>query len=127
MKNKINKLVDIMSQTLSSSDVTASKQLAKISAIITSSRIEKGMNQKQFAEFAGVSQSMVSKWESGEYNFTVETLAKICEKLNLDLEIIMSSQWSNCANGISSYAKQTAWKGADLLSNPVNNSAFEVA
>lgn len=127
MKNKINKLVDIMSQTLSSSDVTASKQLAKISAIITSSRIEKGMNQKQFAEFAGVSQSMVSKWESGEYNFTVETLAKICEKLNLDLEISMSSQWSNCANSISSYAKQTAWKGAALLNNPVNNSAFEVA
>lgn len=127
MKNKINNLVDIMSQTLSSSDVTASKQLAKISAIITSSRIEKGMNQKQFAEFAGVSQSMVSKWESGEYNFTVETLAKICEKLNLDLEISMSSQWSNCANSISSYAKQTAWKGAALLNNPVNNSAFEVA
>lgn len=127
MKNKIDKLVDAMSQTLTSGDVTASKQLAKISAIIISKRIEKEMNQKEFAEFAGVSQSMVSKWESGEYNFTVETLAKICEKLNLDLEINMSPQWSDCANGISGYAGQTAWKGAVLLGNSVNNSVFEVA
>lgn len=29
---------------------------------------------------------MISKWESGEYNFTIEDLANICNKLNLDLE-----------------------------------------
>ena len=86
MKNKINKLVDIMSQTLSSSDVVASKQLAKISAIITSSRIEKGMNQKQFAEFAGVSQSMVSKWESGDCNFTLQSLVHIAAKLDIPMQ-----------------------------------------
>ena len=78
MNNKVNKLADAISETLSSSDIIAAKQLAKISAIIVSNRLEKGMNQKQFAEFAGVSQGMISKWESGEYNFTIETLAKVC-------------------------------------------------
>ena len=127
MKNKINDLVDVMSQTLSSGDVVAAKQLAKISAIITSNRIERGMSQKQFADFAGVSQGMVSKWESGDYNFTVETLSKICEKLNLHLEIVMNPQWSCCTGDMPGYVKQPAWKGADLLNNSAKKSAFEVA
>ena len=42
------------------------------------------MNQKQFASFMGVSQAMISKWESGEYNFTINTLNEICDKLGLD-------------------------------------------
>ena len=36
------------------------------------------------ASFMGVSQAMISKWESGEYNFTINTLNEICDKLGLD-------------------------------------------
>lgn len=86
MKNKVNQLIEVMSQTLSLSDIVAAEQLAKISSAIVSNRLERGMSQKQFAEFIGVSQGMISKWESGEYIFTIEDLAKICNKLNLDLE-----------------------------------------
>ena len=53
-----------------------------VSALITA-RVDRSMNQKEFAAFMGVSQAMVSKWESGECNFTVETVSKICEKLGL--------------------------------------------
>ena len=94
MKNKVNQLAEAISRTLSSSDIAAARQLAKISSVIVSNRLERGMNQKQFAEFVGVSQGMISKWESGEYNFTVETLANICEKLNLDFEVNLSSRWT---------------------------------
>lgn len=58
-------------------------------------RIERSMNQKQFAAFMGVSQAMVSKWESGDCNFTVETIAKICEKLGLipRLELLSENEY----------------------------------
>ncbi len=60
--------------------------MALISAKILERRCEMGMNQKQFAEYMGVSQGMVSKWESGDYNFTIITLQEICEKLDLQFE-----------------------------------------
>ena len=47
MKNKVNQLAEAISQTLSSSDIAAAKQLAKISSVILSNRLERGMNQKQ--------------------------------------------------------------------------------
>lgn len=60
------------------------KELARISAKIQMKRNELGMNQKQFAKALGVSQGMVSKWESGEYNFTISALSVLCSKLNMD-------------------------------------------
>ena len=42
------------------------------------------MTQKEFAKFMGVTQGMVSKWESGDYNFTIESICNILEKLDLD-------------------------------------------
>ena len=53
------------------------------------------MSQKQFAQFMGVSQAMVSKWESGDCNFTIETIAKICDKLDLipQLELISENDY----------------------------------
>lgn len=62
------------------------RDLAFISAAIELRRKSLGMNQKQFASFMGVSQAMVSKWESGEYNFTINTLNEICYKLGLEFD-----------------------------------------
>ena len=87
MKSKVDELIELMSEQISESDLIAAEQLAKISAQIVVSRIERDMTQNEFAQFMGVSQGMVSKWESEDYNFTVEALSKICQKLNLDLEI----------------------------------------
>lgn len=38
---------------------------------------EKGMSKKQFAEALGRRPSEVTKWLSGEHNFTVATLSRI--------------------------------------------------
>ena len=68
---------------VSKEQLESEKILAVISAKIQLKRIEMGMDQKQFAKKLGVSQGMVSRWESGSYNFTISTLVNICEKLGL--------------------------------------------
>jgi len=106
MDKKIKELAELMAEQLNLSDLIAAEQLAKISAKIVKCRLKMDMSQKEFAKFMGVSQSMVSKWESDDYNFSVESLARICEKLNLDLEINLRDQ-----NSQTDYRKnsQDSW------------------
>ena len=104
MASKLNRLIEMMAEQLSPSDLIAAEQLAKISTAIAKKRIEMDMNQSDFAKFMEVSQGMVSKWESEEYNFTVETLAKISDKLNLELDISLKPQQKKI-----SYRNDTKW------------------
>lgn len=46
---------------------------------------EKGWNQKDLAEKLGKSPSEISKWLSGEHNFTLRSLAKLEVELGEDL------------------------------------------
>ena len=62
------------------------KALAVISAKIYTKRTKMGLDQKSFAKFMGVTQGMISRWESGTYNFSISTLIGICEKLNLSFD-----------------------------------------
>ena len=64
-------------------ELESQKALATIAAKIHMKRIEMDLDQKQFASLCGVSQGMVSRWESGTYNFTISTLVNICNKLEL--------------------------------------------
>ncbi|CBK75268.1 Helix-turn-helix [Butyrivibrio fibrisolvens 16/4] len=50
------------------------------------------MTQKEFADFMGVTQGMVSKWESREYNFTIKSLNEICAKLGLECNVDIYSE-----------------------------------
>lgn len=60
--------------------------LALISAAIEMKRVDMNMTQKEFAEYLGISQAMVSKLESREYNFTIRMLNDIFARLELSLE-----------------------------------------
>ena len=68
-------------------EVKTIAELARISAKIELARLDLNMTQKEFAAYLGVSQGMVSKWESREYNFTIESLNEICDKLGLDCTV----------------------------------------
>ena len=46
---------------------------------------ERGMNQKEFAHMIGHTQAEVSRWLSGNHNFTLATLAKISVALGVNL------------------------------------------
>lgn len=80
---------DKLADGLTSAELKSIVELAQISAKIERRRIEMGMTQAEFAKFMGVSQGMVSKWESRGYNFTVKSLNEICEKIGLEFEPIV--------------------------------------
>jgi transcriptional regulator with XRE-family HTH domain len=76
-----------VSEGISEAELKTTVELAKISAKIERCRLEKGMTQKEFANYMGVTQGMVSKWESRDYNFTIRTLNEICQKIDLTLSV----------------------------------------
>jgi transcriptional regulator with XRE-family HTH domain len=59
----------------------------EISTQIYDYRISRGWSQKKLAEVLGITQAMVSKLESGEYNYTIEQLWKISKKLGWTLNV----------------------------------------
>lgn len=107
-----------LAEGLDESEIKEIKELALIAAKIELKRIDLGMTQKEFARMMGVSQGMVSRWESGTYNFTITTLNDICKKLGLEFEPIIHEQVYHCENDfetMESYAKeykknQQIWK-----------------
>ena len=61
-----------------------------IAAAIINKRHELGLTQKEFANMYGVSQGMVSKWESAEYNFTISNLSELMTKLSITLDVLLN-------------------------------------
>ena len=53
------------------------KWRAQIAVSVRKKRAELNMTQKEFAKHMHVTQAMVSKWESGRYNFTIDKLASV--------------------------------------------------
>ena len=80
-------LLAMFEDDISIADINASRYLGKISASIVKRRIELKMSQKDFAGYLGVSQGMISRWEGGDYNFSIKALSEIAEKLELELYI----------------------------------------
>ncbi len=60
-------------------------------------RNNRNMNQKQLAEILNVSQAMISKLESGEYNPSLAQLWKIAKKLDLDFKITFQEKSNSAA------------------------------
>ncbi len=60
----------------------------KISTAIFMYRTKHKLSQKKLAEKLGVTQAMVSKLESGDYNYTIEQLWKISQKLGLSFDVV---------------------------------------
>ncbi len=83
------KKTDWLTEGLSEAEIKTTVELAKISARIERCRLDMGMTQKEFADYMGVTQGMVSKWESRDYNFTIKALNEICEKVDLELSVSM--------------------------------------
>jgi ribosome-binding protein aMBF1 (putative translation factor) len=74
-----------LSDSLSSDERKTAEFVAAIAASIQRQRHVKGYTQKDLADKLGVSQVMISRWENGEENFTVATLAKISAALEMEL------------------------------------------
>ncbi len=87
----------------------------KISTAIFKYRESENLTQKELAERLEVTQAMVSKLESGVYNYTVEQLSKIADKLNFTFDIIFKRQdscdtnWNFDEKDILSFDDDTNW------------------
>ncbi len=57
----------------------------EISDRIEALLIEKKLTQREFASLMGKKESEISKWLSGQHNFTLKTLAKIESVLNQEI------------------------------------------
>lgn len=88
-------LVRSLTAKMDGGEVVKAMRLSEIALTVFHIRQELHMNQRQFAEYLGVSQGMVSRWENGYYNFTVGTLSDICHKLGVSLNINISTTDSN--------------------------------
>lgn len=61
--------------------------LVGIASNIINYRVDNGLTQKELADRVNISQAMVSKLESGDYNPSVEFLFNISKKLGFNLVI----------------------------------------
>ena len=86
MSQGMNDLLVGLSDSFCAADMMLAGLEASICSEIISQRIKRNMTQKEFAEFMGVSQGLVSKWEKGECNFTLSSLVRIASKLGLRMQ-----------------------------------------
>lgn len=77
---------DLLHEYFTDTEIKTHRKQAAISSRLEMWRVEHKMTQKQFADLMGVTQAMVSKWESGDYNFTIKTLAQLSEKLDIEMD-----------------------------------------
>lgn len=83
---------------LSSAEKKYSYIAADVAVKIRDKRKELNMTQKDFAEYLNVSQSMVSKWESADYNFTLESLVQLFDRLDIKIDLKERPQKSNMSS-----------------------------
>ncbi|MBR1701541.1 MAG: helix-turn-helix transcriptional regulator [Lachnospiraceae bacterium] len=91
-KQGVDDLLGLFEDSVEVEDILAAQILGEVSAAIVKKRLGLGMTQKEFAKYVGVSQGMVSRWEGGDYNFTIRNLVELSAKLDLSLDVSMKSQ-----------------------------------
>lgn len=97
---------------ITDAQIKASKLKYKISKALNKKRKQLNMSQQEFAKHLGVSQGMISKWESFGYNFSIESLCEILCKLDIDFDIQIN-------DNIQAYKKSntTTFKYCDYSNN----------
>ena len=97
----VQELFSALTSSLPANEIVAAACQSKISFQISKRRVDMGMTQSDFADYMGVSQGTVSKWENGDFNFTIEKLADIACKLDLELHMSMDAPATATASTVS--------------------------
>ena len=92
MKATLMDLVEALTKDMSVVDMAQTALHIEISRTIRNARKQKGLSQKDLAEKMGVKQSLVSRWESSECNYTIDTLVEIADALGLSVRGPLTSE-----------------------------------
>ena len=82
----MKRLLSALTKDIGDEDLLLSTLQSLIASEITGYRIKHSMTQSALAQFLGVSQGMLSKWESGDCNFRLSTLVSIATKLGIEMQ-----------------------------------------
>ena len=85
-KATLTDLVEALTQSMSVVETAKTALHIELSQIIREARKQLNLSQKELAEKMGVKQSLVSRWESGECNYTIDTLVEIANALKLSVQ-----------------------------------------
>ncbi len=94
----------LFEKVLTPAQVLEAKLMAQVSSAITKERTRLGMTQSEFAKHIDVKQSQISRWERGDYNFSISKIADIAAKLNLDINIFATDASITIASMDTSYS-----------------------
>lgn len=108
-KCNLDELFSLFEDSIDPSDILLSKLMAQISTAITRERLKLKMNQEQFAKHINTSQSLISRWEHGDYNFSIKKIAEIAASLDLDVNISMNNISSQCIQDSIEYKEPIAF------------------
>lgn len=86
MRATLEDLVNALTKDMTASEIAKTALHIQIQQMIHDTRRAKGWTQKELAEKMGVKQSLVSRWESGECNYTIDTLVDIADALALSVQ-----------------------------------------
>ncbi len=90
--NDWSDLLTTLTEGIPADELEADILLADIAGKIAAERIKQGLSQQELADRLGVTQSQVSKMESGDNNFTIRRLVTIAHKLKMPLKILFGEK-----------------------------------
>ena len=85
-KHDAHALLERLSSDMNAEEVLLASIQSMIAAKISIRRQDFGLSQKQLADKLNVSQALVSRWENGDVNFTLSTLVKISQALDIPMQ-----------------------------------------
>ncbi|WP_312615162.1 helix-turn-helix transcriptional regulator [Oscillibacter sp.] len=83
---ELENLLSALTESFSDEELLLTALQSNIASAIVAARIKKELSQKELADALGVSQGLVSRWESGDANFTLQTLVRIALKLEIEMK-----------------------------------------
>ncbi len=85
-KATLSDLIEALTQNMTVTEMAQTALHIQISRMIRDARRKLRMSQKDLADKMGVKQSLISRWESGDCNYTIDTLVEIANALNLSVQ-----------------------------------------
>ena len=116
-------LIQAIAKQMSPVEILQTSIRLEISRKIRQARKRIGMSQKEFAVKMGVTQSLVSRWESGECNYTIDTLAQICLALGLTMNCPLAYEELPAFKVAAKVTKVDCWDGKTVSEETTSNAA----